>query len=287
MMLIQQSTRVVKVAILFLLAVVILSLLNNNLEAQSSSTKLTSNKLKMAKNISKSFNNQNIQVPEQYTALFIESNSKLKEAQQLAIEEQWLQADVIISSVIKDLMYIRTKSKASLSSSCTKFSYKLLKTAKLLINIFDTSETTSTNETNILSELRTSSTSLKINNNNEKQCKQLQLTISKAISTIEGRYKNNTAVVKLDLSTAVKRYQYDVNRFNTYDLLLQKKLRSSTLKTDARLKISALVKQAYETSKKAHSIHKTNNSEQAEILQIQANSKLLKALRITGLYLPE
>ncbi len=273
---------------IFLPSIILLAWITTTVTAQQSSPKLVESKLKMAVKISESFKNNNIELSEELNVRLMINNQKINHSLFLVEQKQWQEADTIVSEAIKEFIFIGTQSKKNVQLPCPNKIIKLKRTATLLINIFETSGNDSTTEINAEAKLRDQLKALQENKiDHERSCDYFQQVINDGIKTIENRYQNNTVVVKLDLSTALKRYTYDKKRYNTYELLLQEKLKLSSLRSQARNRISILINEASVLRQSALNNYEIKDFAKAEILQANANSKLVRALQVSGLYLSE
>ena len=191
--------------------------------ASQPTPQLVNSKLKMATQITASIDKEIAKQPIINEQLK-EINLKIENVHGLIQQNKWKEADEMTSVVIRELITLRSQSKKPKPPSCLDQITKLKRTASLLINIFETTEKPSETDINAEKVLNDQLKALDMDQNDQNEvCNQLQQSIENGIATIEGHYENNTAVVELDLTTAQKRYEYDIKRYNTYNLLLQKK----------------------------------------------------------------
>lgn len=283
----RKTTRTNRVGIILLLLCSAF-LLNTNLVAQQSSSRLIANKISMAINMSKSFEANKPALNEQQKQRLAENNQQLQKAIQLSKQNQWQEAEQVVGVVIKEFIALQPQGKKELSIPCMEKSSKLQTTASLLIDIFENTSEIASSEKAILNDLRNQLQRLENKDIDQTaNCKQLANTVKSGIILLENRYQNKTAIVKLDLSTDKKLYEYEVRSFRTYEMLLAKQLEVTSIKDEHRNTIKSLTEEAGSLSQRADKYSQQKQFLLAEEWQIKANDKMIEALKLAGLYLAE
>lgn len=252
------------------------------------SPQMVEQKLKMVKKLASSVK-LNEASPDEFKEDWNSILESVVDAQKMSSKRRWRDADKLLSSAIEELRMLKTKMRSSgQRKTCNGQLEKLRNTATTLLQIIKNSESpiegdnnTSENLSNLLEKTSKESPFA------TQECNVFMMTIKSAIKQIENRYEDNTVYVELDLSTPLKRYLYDINRYKTYEILLKNKLDAQMTKENARKTINSLYSKASKLRNRAITAYNSKNYTTAEKLQSSANSNLTKALQATGLYITE
>ena len=198
-------------------------------------------------------------------------------------EKQWASAEPLIDEALKILSGLRADFvRSKQQDPCVGRQARLTNSLKVVLATIQGDEIKATNSDERLAITRQLERALA-----KTDCKTMDQALSGGLNYIQDSYSRKLAIVKLDLSTPKKRYQYDTQRYQTYQLLYQQRRTNAQLSGDITSKADKLRQEAVKLYQQANLQAQNSIFSQAEELQTGANQKMTKALQLTGIYISE